>query len=157
MRSESFELKTMQHPAALHACSSAVFCVSLKTIRAPSVAVSDGGGTLLLNRSGRVEGRRESEELTRAGISSILATENTEDTEKSNKALCTLWLKNHINYIFQQPCPPPASQSNRTQAVGSSNVITLMKVPTRDMGRRRAILEPKYEFIRRCINKINSS
>jgi len=43
MRSESFELKTMQHPAALHACSSAVFFVSLKTIRAPSVAVSDWG------------------------------------------------------------------------------------------------------------------
>jgi len=32
-----------------------------------------------------VEGRRESEELTRAGISSILATESIEDTEKSNK------------------------------------------------------------------------
>ncbi|MCD4799694.1 MAG: hypothetical protein K8R19_11890 [Methanosarcinales archaeon] len=56
-----------------------------------------------------MEGRRESEELTRAGISSILATESIEDTEKSNKALCTLWLKNYTNYIFQQLFPPPAA------------------------------------------------
>ena len=34
------------------------------------------------------------------------------DAEKSKNALCTMWLNNYTNYIFQQQCPPPAAPTN---------------------------------------------
>ncbi|MBC2702434.1 MAG: hypothetical protein HF976_13710 [ANME-2 cluster archaeon] len=71
------------------------------------------------------DGRRQQSEIRRGGWGHFnISTESIEDTEKSNKALCTLcalWLKNQINYIFQQPCPPPAAPTNtRTPSVAMS-------------------------------------
>jgi len=54
---------------------------ALQSTRAPSVAVFGWAGALLLDRSEKAEGRREIEELTGAGIISILTADGRRYTQ----------------------------------------------------------------------------